>query len=283
MKKILILLFLCGSATLSQGQELLAFGGYHTHLFGYTDERYVGNDKGDYLKTSAYYSGAEFLQKGFRSGDSEANSLVLGGSVLLYVQNGFNPLDLYAVSGNGHSFGAKTVPANVDDRASRFQLSMGAFGGYSDQWWGAQGGITVFVKGFEEKVRRKYNSLGVEVDAAGRGWVFGDGSLILPSLLLRLGAEDLPHFILSLYRGNYDPGYGAFQGRVILPFSNEVVLTVGGSMFQTSSLFIEPQFRFGDYSASVRVGTILNYNDAAFTRVGIFEGAFASGSVGYRW
>lgn len=284
MKKILFSLLALGLGVFGvQAQELTTFSGYHTQLYGYRDVRYVERDKGDYLKTLAWYSGAEFLQNGFTTDSTESSHIVLGGGLLLYVQSGFSEKTLYAVNGNGRRFREQTVPTNPDDRAAQFQVSGSAFGGYTDYWWGGEGGLSVFIKGFEEKVRKKYNRVGVEVDAGGRGWVFGNGSLILPNFRFRVGAEQLPHFVLSLYRGHYDPGYGAFQARVVLPLLEVFSLTVGGSMVKTSSLFLEPTVRVGDLSSSIRVGTILNYNDSAFTRVGIFEGAFVSGSVGYHW
>lgn len=267
-------------------QELTTFGGYHTQLFGYKDNRYVDSDKGDYLKALAWYSGTEFVQKGFKTDDPRSQRVVLGGGVLLYVQNGFDQKTLYEVRngpGGPVLLSEERVPASTGDRSSKFQLNLSAFGGYQDEWWGAEGGLSVFIKGEEERVRQMKDAVNQPKEVAGRGWVFGDGSLVLPNLKLRLGTEVLPHFVLSLFRGHYDPGYGALQARVVLPLNPGFTLQVGGSMFQTSSIFLEPMVNVGDYSVSVRAGTILNYNDAAFTRVGIFEGAFVSGSVGIRW
>lgn len=285
MKTFLFSLLLLTSSILTLGaQELTTFGGYHTQLFGYRDARYVDTtDQGDYLKSLAAYGGTEFVQNGIKTEDPGSMNIVLGGGVLLLVQNGFDPRTLYAVLGNGKNIGQEKVPSNSADQAAKFQLNASVFGGYRSEWWGAEGGLSVFIKGQEEKVRQRYDEQGNKVDGAGRGWVFGDGSLILPNLRLRLGSEALPNFVLSLYRGHYDPSYGAFQARVVLPFDKGFTLQVGGSLFQTSSIFLEPMVTFGAYTFSVRAGTILNYNDPAFTRVGIFEGAFVSGSIGARW
>lgn len=277
MKKILISLLLCGSAALVQGQDLLTFGGYHTQLHGYKDQRYVGDDKGDYLKALAWFTGTEIVQRGFKTDSPDSEHVVLGGGVLLYVQNGFDPVTLYGVP--SQSIAQETVPSSLDARSSQFQLSASVFGGYQDTWWGAEGGLSVFIKGTEEKVREKWDAGGTKVSSPGRGWVFGDGSLILPNFRLRAGAEEYPHFLISLFRENYDPSYGALQARVVLPFQNRATLVVGGSLFQTSSIYVEPGIQVAAAHLALRVGTILNYNDAAFTRVGIFEGAFVSGSV----
>lgn len=273
------LLLLAASAAWSQ--ELLTFAGYHTQLYGYTDDRYVDDDNGDYLKTVAWYTGTEFVQKGFDSESALSKRIVLGAGVLLYVQNAFDPVDLYAVPSQG--IGAETVPSDREDRAARFQVVASAFGGYQSDWWGAEGGLSVFIVGVEESVRERYDTNGNIVEGEGRGWVFGEGSLILPNLRLRAGPEAYPHFELSLYRGHYDPGYGAFQARVVVPFNQQFTLQVGGSLFQTSSVFVEPGLTFGDFTASLRAGTILNYNDDDFTRVGVFEGAFLAGSLAVRW
>jgi len=284
MKKLFFsFVLLCCGMSLAGAQELLTFGGYHTQLYGYSDRRYVDADKGDYLKSLAYYAGSEFVQRGFDKEDELLKNIVLGGGVLLYSQNGFDSRTLYAVNGGGKTYNQETIPTNPSDRAARFQLIASGFGGYQSEWWGAEGGLSVLLKGEEEKVRKKYDATGTVVEAEGRGWVFGDGSLILPNLRLRAGREDLPHFVVSFYRGNFDPGYGALQARVILPLHPAFNLQVGGSLFQTSSVFLEPTLVLGGYSVSLRAGTILNYNDSAFTRVGIFEGAFVSGSVGVHW
>lgn len=288
-KPFLSLLFVLALAVGLSAQEVTTFGGYHTQLFGYEDRRYVDGDNGDYLKTLAWYSGAEFVQRGVDTDSPDSQHIVLGGAVLLYVQNAFSPRTLYAVTpGAGAPAGAptlaeQTVPSDIDDRAARFQLTGSVFGGYTDEWWGAEGGLSVFIKGFEEKVRKRYARDGQIIDGAGRGWVFGNGSLVLPNLRLRVGTEVLPHFIVTLHREHYDPGYGAFQARVVMPFGQLFKLQVGGSMLPTSSIFVEPTVNLGDLSVAVRGGTILNYNDEAFTRVGIFEGLFVSGAVGYRW
>jgi hypothetical protein len=284
MKKILFSLFLLAIPLLwIQAQELETFAGYHTQLFGYTDDRYVDADKGDYLKSLAWYAGSEFTQHGFRTAYPESSHVVLGAALLLYEQAGFASKDLYKVTSTSVNIAAQTVPANLADRAAKFQFIASGFGGWEDEWWGAEGGLSVFIKGSEETVRLMYAADGSVVNGPGRGWVFGDGSLILPNFKVRFGTLTLPHFTLALFRGNYDPNYGALQALVTLPFSPSFTLQAGGTFFQTSSLFVEPMVSFGDYTASVRGGTILNYNDAAFTRVGIFEGAFLSGSLGVRW
>jgi len=287
MKKILFSLLLTTSGLWCLGaQELTTFGGYHTQLFGYKDQRYLDtSDQGDYLKTLSLYAGTEFVQKGIKTDDPGSMNIVLGAGVLLAVQNGFEPRELYQVtnSANVVVVKAETIASNPTDKAAKFQLNGSLFGGYTSEWWGAEGGLSVFIKGQEEKVRLKRDANNNTVEGVGRGWVFGDGSLVLPNLRLRLGSEGLPHFVASLYRGHYDPGYGAFQARVVLPFDKAFTLQVGGSLFQTSSIFVEPMVGLGNYTVSVRAGTILNYNDPAFTRVGIFEGAFVSGSVGVRW
>lgn len=290
MKKLFLsLLSLLALGAGLTAQEITSFWGYHTQLFGYEDRRYVDGDNGDYLKTFAQYLGAEFVQRGVKTDSPDSEHIVLGGAVLLYVQNSFSPRTLYAVvPGATAAAGAPTlseqiVPSDIDDRAARFQLTGSVFGGYQDEWWGAEGGLSVFVKGFEEKVRKRYNRVGEIVEGDGRGWVFGNGSLILPNFRLRVGTEVLPHFVVTLHREHYDPGYGAFQARVVLPFGDLFKLQVGGSMFQTSSIFVEPTVNLGGVSLAVRGGTILNYNDKAFTRVGIFEGLFVAASAGYRW
>ncbi len=280
MKKIVSLLCLCAAAFPSFAQELLTFGGYHTELHGYTDKRYIGDDKGDYLKTTAWYAGLDYLQKHIVTDVPELTNFVLGAATNLYVQNDFTSRTLYAVPSQGIP-DPETILGDPVDSAGRFQLTLSGYGGFEDDWWGAEAGLSVFLKGFNETSRLKYAPDGSKVSVTGRGWVF-DSSLILPNFQIRVGQEKIPHMMFSLFRGNYDPGYGAFVAKVVIPMAFGG-LNVGGSLYQTASIFVEPTVKMGSFDAAVRVGTILNYYDSSFTRVGIFEGAFLSGSLNYRW
>lgn len=279
MKKLIALLCLCAASVPLFAQDLLTFGGYHTQLHGYTDKRYVGDDKGDYLKTLAWYGGVDYLQRHVVTDVPELQNFVLGAATNLYVQNDFSSRTLYAVT--SPSIPQETILGDPVARAGRFQATLSGFGGFEDDWWAAEAGLSVFLKGYNEQSRKKYNSSGTIVDVTGRGWVF-DSSLILPNFLFRIGPEKIPHVVFSLFRGNYDPGYGALVARVVIPLGFGA-LDVGGSLYQTASIFIEPTVKLGTFDASVRVGTILNYYDSSFTRVGIFEGAFISGALDYRW
>jgi len=264
-------------------QELLTFSGYHTQLYGYTDSRYTGTDKGDYLKTLAVYGGAEYIQRGLALDEDFAKHVVLGAASTVTVQNAFDPKSLYAVSGNGYSIASQTVPASTSDAVGKTQVTLSGFGGYSDEWWGLEGGLTFVLKIVDEKTRQKVDATGTVYDSAGRGWVPDGTPSVLPNVQLRLGSQSFPHFVVSVYRGQYDPTYGYVQARVVVPFAGGSNLQVGGSFLQTASIFVEPTFRLGFVDLGVRAGTILNYNDAAFTRVGIFEGLFFAGSAVWHW
>jgi len=280
MEKILSSLFFVVLILPLSGQELLTFGGFHNQLHGYTDNRYVGTDKGDYLKTTAWYGGAEYLQKGVFADVPELKNVVLGAATNLYVQSDFSSRELYAVT--TPAIPLEKILDDPVDRAGRFVYTLSGFGGFNETWWGAEVGLSAFLKGYNEQSRQKYDPTGNKISVDGRGWVF-DSSLILPNFLVRLGPDNLPHFVLSLFRGNYDPGYGALLAKVVVPIQGFGSFQVGGSLYQTASIFVEPAVQMGNITASLRVGTILNYYDAAFTRVGIFEGAFLSGSLGFHW
>jgi hypothetical protein len=280
MKKLIALLCLSVAGIPLFAQDLLTFGGYHTQLYGYTDKRYVGDDKGDYLKTLAWYGGVDYLQRHIVSDVPELQNFVLGAATNLYVQNDFSSRTLYAVPSQGIP-NPETILSDPVDHAGRFQLTLSGFGGFEDDWWGAEAGLSVFLKGFNETSRQKYAPDGSKIFVSGRGWVF-DSSLIMPNFLFRLGPEKIPHMVFSLFRGNYDPGYGALVARVVIPLGFGA-LDVGGTLYQTASIFVEPSVKLGSFDASVRVGTVLNYYDSSFTRVGIFEGAFVSGALDFRW
>lgn len=279
-KLILITVALFLGPLTAYAQDLLVFGGYHTQLYGYTDPRYIGNDKGDYLKAFGWFTGAEYNQTKIPTGIGALEHLSLGAAANLFVQNEFTSKSLYPVT--NPVIAAQTILSDPVDRAARFQLGISAFGGFQEDWWGAEAGLSVFLKGYNETSRLKYDPTGTIVNADGRGWVF-DNSLILPNFKLRIGAPSIPHFILYLFRGEYDPIYGVFGGKVVVPLKGFGAIIVGGSLYQTASIYLEPMFSISGMDFSIRTGTVLNYYDSAFTRVGIFEGAFLSGSVQFHW
>jgi len=262
------------------GQEILVFGGYHTQLNGYTDQRYVGADKGDYLKTFAEYMGAEYLQRNLVTTIPELKDLVLGAGLNLIVRNEFTAKTLYAVPSKG--IDAQTILGDENDSTGHFQLAVSGFGGLDREWWSLQGGVTVILNGYNEQVRQKYDASGTIYNDTGRGWVF-DNSLILPNFFGRFGPVSIPHIELSLFRGDYDLSYGALMTKIVVPIQGFGSVNVGGSLYQTASIFLEPHFQIGQFNVGLRGGTILNYYDSSFTRVGIFEGAFLAASLGYRW
>lgn len=269
--------------TQNSGKETLhtlsVYTGYHKHIYGYEDYRYVASDKGDYISALAGYAGVEYERKGLKGIDPQwEDNIMLGGNLNFYMQDKFSQKTLYAVP--SLDIEEELIPKNQDDRESRFQLSFGFFVGYDNDWAALAGGLTAKLSGYDETVRLKYAPDGSIVDSDGRGWVWDD-SILLPNFYFRFGWVEYPHLVLELYRENYDPGYGSLQGKLNIPASKNVHIAIGGSFWETSSVFLEPSLHFDAWSIAIRAGTVINYYDDDLSRVGVLEGFYSSLCAGF--
>lgn len=259
----------------TEGSHSLSFfTGYHNHIYGYEDQRYVASDKGDYISALAGYGGIEYERKGLKGLDPRwEKDILLGGNVNFYIQDKFSKKTLYAVP--SREIPKETVPEDRDDRESRFQLSFGFFAGYDHQWVALTGGLTAKLSGYDETERLKYAPDGSIMDSDGRGWVWDD-SILLPNFYFRFGWIEYPHLVFELYRENYDPGYGSLQGKINIPAHANFHIAIGGSFWETASVFLEPSLHMKNWFLGIRTGTIINYYDDDLSRVGVFEGFYSS-------
>ncbi len=254
------------------------FFGYHNHLYGYKDKRYVAADKGDYLKTNAYYLGAEYRKSGFEMISPEMKNLELGGNVNMQKIGSYDSKTLYAVPSLG--IPQETFPSSskIQDRVSKFYLNIGFYAGWNLKWLGFDFGLTGLIDGYNEEYRKKVKADATVYKAKGRGWVT-DGGMVIPNFHFRIGPESFAHFNFSFMRGHYDPTYGKLIADVVIPLNPYFSLKTGAYLYQTEAIFVEPILNISSISLGMRFGTILSYNDSKFTRVGITEGLFISGSV----
>ena len=262
----------------NSGNKLLVFGGYHNQLSGFSNPRYVGSDKGDYTNTLAWYSGVEYQHQGF--GSEYLDSFTVGGGAAFYLQNDFTPVNLYAVPSLG--IPAQSFPTGTAAQGN-FQLNVSGFAGINENWYAVELGLTVLMQGYNETTRQVYLADGTLGQAAGRGWVWGDNSLILPNFYVRLGPTNIPNITFEILREQYDPTYGSVLAYVRIPASKSFAFDLGGSFYSTYSFFLEPHYSWNGLNLNVRLGTTLNYNDPNFSRVGVFEGFFISSGLSYSW
>lgn len=209
------------------------------------------------------------------------SNLILGFAANLYWQGEFTPTTLYAVP--SANINETTLMSDPTERASRFQLTASGFFGYQQPWFESQVGLSVLIKGLYQNTRLKLDALGNQVEVAGKGWM-PENVVLIPNLSLRLGMLNLPHLLAGIARGNYDPVYGSVWAGVRIPVMKEFNLTVGGTFYQATSVYVEPEIRLENFKLSVKAGSVLNYpTNLENTRVGLQEGLFLSAAAGFAW
>ena len=260
--------------------KILIFGGYHSHIFGYQDQRYVDEDKSDYLSTDSEQAGIEYYTTDFSGLSRYLKHVRMGGSVVFYRRGEYDRKTLYEVV--SQSIPEETVPAEMSQWTSRIWLNFGFFGGYHRKWWGADLGITVLVGAYDEKYRLRYAPDGSTVEAPGRG-ILWDDTLVLPNFHLRLGSEKGPHYTFDILRQDYDARYGFIQSKLVFPVYHFFTMKVGAYHYRSDAIFIEPEFNVGGFSFSFKFGTILNYYNKDIKSVGFAESLFYGGSFSYKW
>jgi len=272
----------------SSGQRLSKitfFGGYHKHLYSYTDERYRGDDKGDYISTDSQQAGLEVYGMVLKGLHPSLEDLRGGLNLNFYRHGKISPRTLYAVP--LHSIDAETVPSGYMDQIQEYFFDIGIFAGIDKKWYAVDLGFTFRVKAINEKVRDKLDPASdpanpTYIEVEGRGVLFEDSSF-LPNFFFRLGIEKNPHLTFGIFRENYDPQYGIIQSKIVFPVSSYFTMKLGGYMYKTQSLFLEPLFSFKGFSLGLKAGIIINYNDDELTRVAIADSLFYSASISYEW
>ncbi len=276
------------STTGLQRNKLMIWGGTHRHLYGYTDSRYIDNgDQSDYIKTDSGQFGLEFYNSDFSYLAQSLKSARIGFNICGYRHDEIRQRTLYAVP--LHNILEETIPNDNTgfDRNVKWWYYIGFFFGVDKRWYGLDLGLTIKTTIITEKRRKRLapdsdpqNPGYIETD--GRGEMFDDSGLVLNGLL-RLGIEDKPHFTLSAFRANYDPLFGALQGKISFPMNRYFSINIGGYLWQTQAPFVEPVFTIKGVSMGYKAGVIINYHDEELEKANIKDSLFHSISLAYEW
>jgi len=257
------------------------YGGMGNKIYGYQDRRYVDlSDQGDYVKRMTQLVGIEFHKTDLSSISQDLKDVRLGANILFNHHSSFAQKTLYAVPDKYIS--AEEIFDSKQDAFGRFWLNMGFFAGINKKWYGLDLGLTYVTKAMNEEKREKYLADGGTTEVDGRGWTWKDSSVEM-NFYARLGLEDSINISFSYLRENYDPIYGKFMTKIHIPVFEYFSLNVGGYLYKTNSIFLEPAFVFDDFSLSLKLGTVINYNDDNITKVGITDSLFGGLSVSYEW
>ncbi|MGL4369475.1 MAG: hypothetical protein ACRCUT_07375 [Spirochaetota bacterium] len=269
-----------------QTSRVMIFGGAGKTLYGYTDVRYADpDDQGDYISSRYEYGGAELEIAGIDPLSSSLSELRLGGNLVVMNKGKYDGRTLYAVP--LHSISEQTLPSDPTDKTGHFRAIPGFFAGLDLKWWEFDCGITVVTDAIYEKSREKLdpssspsNPVYTEVD--GRGWIFNDVFMYL-NFSMRLGPENMPHFLFYFMRHDYDPVYGRLQSKLVLPISRFFTMNVGSYLYPAQALYCEPVFEIYRVSIALKGGVIVNYSDDDIIRASIKDSIFAAASASYSW
>ncbi|MCP4136581.1 MAG: hypothetical protein GY754_36765 [bacterium] len=265
--------------------KIMVYGGTHNYLYGYSDQRYREDDKGDYITTGSQQFGMEIYYTGFSNVHRNMENIRFGGSLSGYRTADITEVNLYAV--NDHSISAETFPESINDRRQKVRFFLGAFVGIDKKWFGIDLGLTFDIEIFYENKREKLtegsspgNETYTKVD--GRGLV-PDKTRFHPNALLRILPADSIHFTIGYMREDFDPLYGHLQTKIAFPIGKYFQLNVGGYIYEKSGVFIEPIAKFKGFSLGFKGGTFINYQDDNLSKVGLGDSLFWQTSLSYQW
>jgi hypothetical protein len=273
----------------------MVWGGVHKQLYGYTDKRYktqsgsssedIKRDQGDYIAVNAMTGGMELCLSDF----SEVNSMLedgkFGFNICYYHHDRIPQRTLYAVPAYGIT--SEAVPATESQMIERSWVNTGFFIGVDKKWFEIDFGLTVKTTIINEKSREKLDPAStpanpIYVQTKGRGAIFDDSSII-GNFYFRLGLENRPHFVFSVYREDYDPVYGVAQVKLCFPISKYFEFDTGGYVHKTQSIFVEPIVKVAGIELGVETGLIINYGNDAKMKTGIRDCVYGSIKMAYAW
>lgn len=260
-------------------KSISVFSGINNTLFGYEDERFVGDDKGDYLETAGSYYGSEFYMTGF--GDSGVGrDLRFGINTNTFYRGGYPDRTLYAIPSMGIE--EYTIISDDTERSGKLYNYTGFFFGLDRYMYGIDLGLTAGMRLYYEEKRERYQSDGTIAEENGRGWIMDRGDLQI-NMLFRIGPENLPHFVFERYRENYDPVYGNTIAKIVFPVNSYFRFAGGGTLDGAASIFIEPSLMVNGFGLSLRGGSYINYYDDKLKRVGLQDTLYCSFSLFKEW
>lgn len=276
-----------------QINKIMLWGGFHKHLYGYIDQRYRKNEnddnqdnQGDYISLNSQYYGLELYITDFSNIVPDLKDLKFGTNIAGYQHGEIKQRTLYSVP--LHNIPEETVPnENEPELNGKIWANIGVFVGLDKKWIELDIGVTLITTIVEEKKREKLDPNSdpenpTYIKTEGRGLLFDEGKVRL-NALFRLGQEKKPHMTISAYRHNYDPVYGAVMGKVCIPLFSFIQFNIGGHLWQTQSIFIEPLLIVKGVALGVMAGVILNYQEKELERVGLEDSIFYSCSISYMW
>ncbi|AFM13033.1 hypothetical protein [Turneriella parva] len=274
--------------------EVFASFSQGTRLVGYTDPRYVASDKTDYLESAAMTANLEFTGKiPYRIKGSATDSVlqdVFAGTEYLRLGGqltGWSILNSSSVSipKTGAPLNADAVNANLN---ATTRPGIGFFFGFGKRDFEIDFGVTTALA-FEyegNRTRRVVdaagNVTGATEEVPGRG-LFIANAFVLPTFRMAWGSRDDLQFFISAGRETFEYQRDYVQTYFRLPMASFLKFDFGVGLFPNATLFLQPNFVFGNIMVGVRGGISLNYYESELRRVSINDALYFAISASGRF
>lgn len=280
--------------------EIFASYAQGKKLVGFTDPRYVANDKTDYLESDALTANLEFtfkvpyqikgnpsdstLQEFFHGTEYLRIGGQLTGWSILSAQS-------VAIPKTGAPINGQAVSANLN---SATRPGIGFFFGIGKRDLEVDLGITMSLAFENEgsRTRRVVDANGnVQTDASGnvvteqvpgRG-LFISNAFVLPTFRMVWGARGNLQFYLTAGREMFEFQRDYIQSYFRLPLASFFKFDIGVGFFPTATLFLQPNFELGPVMLGIRGGITLNYYDSELKRVSITDAVYFGASLSGRF
>ncbi len=273
--------------------EIFASFSQGNRLEGYTDPRYVAEDKTDYLKSPAMTGNIEFTVKvPYRIKGNAADStlqeifagteyLRIGGQLTGWsILNGSN----VAIPKTGAPINADAVNATL---ASATRPGLGFFFGFGKRDLEVDLGLTVTVAIENEgsRTRRIVDSNGnvtgvEEVPGRGAGFV---NAFVLPTFRLAWGGHNDLQYVISAGRETFEYQRDYLQTYFRIPVASMVKVDLGVGLYPNATLFLQPNLIFGKVMVGLRGGISINYYESELQRVSLTDAIYFAASVSGRF
>jgi hypothetical protein len=260
-------------------------------LVGFTDPRYVADDKTDYLKSPAMTANLEFTFKVPYS--------IKGGATDSTLQELFAGTEYLRVGGqltgwsilNGSSVAIPKTGAPINGDAVNASLSavtrpgIGFFFGFGKRDFEIDMGLTMALAFENEgsRTRRLVNANGTaQTDAsgnvlteqvAGRG-LFISNAFVLPTFRMAWGPRGGFQYFITAGREMFEYQRDYLQTYFRVPVVPGLRLDLGVGLFPNATLFVQPNVDIGPVTLGLRGGITLNYYDSELARVSITDALY---------
>lgn len=286
--------------TLSERIEIYASFSQGKKLVGFSDPRYVADDKTDYLKSEAMSANLDFTVKvpyAIRAGANDsALQELFHGTEYLRIGGQFTGWTVL----NGQSVSIPKTAAPINGEAVNANLNaatrpgLGLHFGLGKRDFEVDLGIAVSLAFENEgyRTRRIIDANGNPVlDATGnvateqvpgRG-LFVANAFALPTFRLMWGAPGNLQFFVTAGRELFEFQRDYLQSYFRLPIASFFRLDLGVGFFPNATLFVQPNIILGSLTLGVRGGMTLNYYESELRRVSIPDALYFGASLSARF